>query len=85
MSERCFESGVVERQTPPEGCWFALGLYGERNSFERAEELAVPLRPVGTVETTDDPQLKGRKARGEEMGGPGLENAELMVSGVHPA
>jgi len=56
IAGNCFEPGVVERQTPPEGCWFALGPYDERSPFDRAEELAVPLRTAGTVEVTDDPR-----------------------------
>ena len=30
IAGNCFAPGVVERQTPPEGCWFALGPYDER-------------------------------------------------------
>ncbi len=56
IAGNCFEPGIVERQTPPEGCWFALGPYDERSPFDRVEELAVPLRSAGTVEVTDDPR-----------------------------
>src|ERR1700749_4940156 len=56
IAGNCFEPGVVERQTPPEGCWFALGPYDERSPFDRAEELAAPLRTAGAVEVTDDPR-----------------------------
>jgi 2-dehydropantoate 2-reductase len=56
IAGNCFEPGVVERQTPPEGCWFALGPYDERAPFDRVEELAVPLGSAGAVEVTDDPR-----------------------------
>lgn len=52
IAGNCFEPGVVERQTPPEGTWFALGPYDERSPFDRVEELAVPLRSAGAVEVT---------------------------------
>ena len=56
IAGNCFVPGVVERQTPPEGCWFALGPYDESSPFDRVEELAVPLRTAGAVEVTDDPR-----------------------------
>jgi 2-dehydropantoate 2-reductase len=56
IAGNCFEPGVVERQTPPEGCWFSLGPYDDRTPAERAEELATPLRSAGAVEITDDPR-----------------------------
>jgi 2-dehydropantoate 2-reductase len=57
IAGNCFEPGVIERQTPPEGCWFALGPYDlESTPFDRVEELAVPLRTAGAVEVTDDPR-----------------------------
>jgi 2-dehydropantoate 2-reductase len=56
IAGNCFEPGVVERQTPPEGCWFSLGPYDESTPFDRVEELAVPLRSAGAVEVTDDPR-----------------------------
>jgi 2-dehydropantoate 2-reductase len=56
IAGNCFEPGVVERQTPPEGCWFSLGPYDERTPADRVEELAVPLRSAGAVEVTDDPR-----------------------------
>jgi 2-dehydropantoate 2-reductase len=54
IAGNCFEPGVVERQTPPEGTWFALGPYDELSPFDRVEELAGPLRSAGTVEVTKD-------------------------------
>jgi 2-dehydropantoate 2-reductase len=56
IAGNCFEPGVVERQTPPEGCWFSLGPYDERTPADRIEELAIPLRSAGAVEVTDDPR-----------------------------
>lgn len=56
IAGNCFEPGVIERQTPPSGCWFSLGPYDDRAPAERAEELAVPLRSAGAVEITDDPR-----------------------------
>src|ERR1700729_2898686 len=52
IAGNCFDPGVVERQTPREGTWFALGPYDERSPFDRVEELAVPLRRAGAVEVT---------------------------------
>ena len=49
-----FEPGVVERQTPQSGTWFALGPQSAATPFERAEELAEPLRSAGAVEVTAD-------------------------------
>jgi 2-dehydropantoate 2-reductase len=54
IAGNCFDPGIVERQTPPEGTWFALGPYDESSPAERVEELAVPLRSAGAVEITDD-------------------------------
>jgi 2-dehydropantoate 2-reductase len=54
IAGNCFDPGIVERQTPPSGCWFALGPYDGRTPFDRVEELAVPLRSAGAVEVTED-------------------------------
>src|ERR1700759_349128 len=54
IAGNCFEPGVVERQTPPEGTWFALGPYDESSPFDRVEDLAVPLRSAGAVEVTKE-------------------------------
>jgi len=54
IAGNCFDPGVVERQTRPEGTWFALGPYDERTPADRVEELAVPLRSAGAVEITGD-------------------------------
>src|ERR1700754_1626318 len=52
IAGNCFEPGVVERQTPPEGPGSALAPYDESSPFDRVEELAVPLRRAGAVEVT---------------------------------
>ncbi len=49
-----YEPGTVERQTPVEGTWFALGPHSDASTLNRAEELAVPLRSAGTVDITAD-------------------------------
>ena len=49
-----WQPGVVERQTPRSGTWFALGPQSDGSPFERADELAAPLRSSGTVEITAD-------------------------------
>jgi len=49
-----FEPGVVERQTPQQKSWFAVGPQSEKSPFERVEELAEPLRAAGTVEVRRD-------------------------------
>jgi 2-dehydropantoate 2-reductase len=54
IAGNCFDPGIVERQTPPQGTWFAVGPYDERTPFDRVEELAVPLRSAGAVEVTED-------------------------------
>lgn len=48
-----FDPGVVVRQTPPEGTWFALGCRapGTEASVERVAQI---LRSAGTVEVVDD-------------------------------
>jgi len=53
VSAAMFEPGVVERHTPPEASWFALGA---RNAVaqESAARAAEVLRSAGTVEVVDD-------------------------------
>lgn len=48
-----FEPGTVERQTGPEGTWFALGGY-DGCTRDRVEEAAEILRAAGRVDVTDD-------------------------------
>jgi 2-dehydropantoate 2-reductase len=48
-----FEPGVVNRQTPRSGTWFALGSYDEA-ARGREEEVAEVMRHAGTVEVTED-------------------------------
>lgn len=48
-----WEPGVVERHTPPEGTWFAVGGLDQRTRG-REEEIAALLRSGGTVEIVDD-------------------------------
>jgi 2-dehydropantoate 2-reductase len=45
--------GLVERDTPPERAWFALGAYDPANAH-RVPEVAEILRLAGTVEIFDD-------------------------------
>ena len=47
-----FEPGVVERQTPISGTWFALGAY-DGAARGREEEVAALMRHAGTVEVTE--------------------------------
>ncbi len=53
VSSAMFDPGVVERHTPPESSWFALG---GRNAVahESAARAAEILRSAGTVEVVDD-------------------------------
>lgn len=48
-----FEPGVVNRQTPRSGTWFALGAYDE-SARGREEEVAEVMRHAGAVEVTDE-------------------------------
>jgi 2-dehydropantoate 2-reductase len=48
-----FDPGVVNRQTAPEGTWFALGS-PDGSSADKIEMAADVLRESGTVEVTDD-------------------------------
>lgn len=48
-----FEPGVVERQTPRAGTWFALGSFHE-STRGREAEVAEIMGHAGTVEVTDD-------------------------------
>ena len=66
-----WEPGIVERQTPKSGTWFALGPQSENSPFERAEELAEPLRSAGAVEVT----AKVRSAKWMKL----VANAAEMV------
>lgn len=55
ISGNCYEPGVVERQVAPgQKAWFALGPQSDLSPYDRVEEMAAPLRTVGTVETTAD-------------------------------
>ncbi|HEY1940853.1 MAG TPA: 2-dehydropantoate 2-reductase N-terminal domain-containing protein [Roseiarcus sp.] len=48
-----FVPGVVERQTPPSGTWFAVGAY-DSATVGRESEVAAILRHAGEVEISDD-------------------------------
>ncbi len=48
-----WEPGVVNRQTPRSGTWFALGAYDE-SARGREEEVAEVMRHAGAVEVTDE-------------------------------
>lgn len=53
VSSNMFVPGVVERQSPPERSWFAVGGVNP-GAHARAEEVARVLRAAGTVEVSDD-------------------------------
>jgi 2-dehydropantoate 2-reductase len=53
IAANMFEPGVVNRQSPPSGTWFALGAYDERTQGREAEAAEV-LGHAGTVEISDD-------------------------------
>ncbi|KAB2812711.1 ketopantoate reductase family protein [Pimelobacter simplex] len=53
MASNMFEPGVVNRDTPKETAWFALGAL-DGGPQERAEEVAEILRAAGNVEVVDD-------------------------------
>lgn len=53
VSSNMFTPGVVERQSPREKSWFAIGSMHE-STRGREEELASVLRAAGTVEISDD-------------------------------
>ena len=53
VAANMFEPGVVVRQTPPAGTWFAVGPYDE-TTRGREEEVAEVLRHAGAVEIRDD-------------------------------
>jgi 2-dehydropantoate 2-reductase len=48
-----WEPGVVNRQTPRSGTWFALGAYDDA-ARGREEEVAAVMRHAGAVEVTDE-------------------------------
>jgi 2-dehydropantoate 2-reductase len=54
VSSNMFDPGIVERQAADGAAWFALGPQSDASPFDRADELAIPLRAVGTVEVTRD-------------------------------
>ena len=53
VAANMFEPGVVVRQTPPDGTWFAVGAYDEATRGREAE-IADVLRHAGAVEIRDD-------------------------------
>ncbi len=53
VSSNMFEPGVVERQSPPEKSWFAVGSLSPA-THGRAEAVAHILRAAGTVEVSTD-------------------------------
>jgi 2-dehydropantoate 2-reductase len=53
VSSNMFEPGVVERQSPPEKSWFALGGL-HASTIGREEAVAEILRAAGTVEVSAD-------------------------------
>lgn len=53
VSSNMFEPGVVERQSPPEKSWFAIGSM-HPSTIGREEEAASVLRAAGTVEISTD-------------------------------
>lgn len=53
VSSNMFEPGVVDRQSPPEKSWFAVGAMHPSN-VEREEAVAAVLRAAGTVEVSSD-------------------------------
>lgn len=53
VSSNMFEPGVVERQSPPEKSWFAIGSM-HPSTIGREEEAASVLRAAGTVEISSD-------------------------------
>lgn len=53
VAANMFEPGVVVRQTPKAGTWFAVGPYDEETRGREAE-VAEILRHTGAVETRDD-------------------------------
>lgn len=53
VSSNMFEAGIVERQSPPEKSWFAIGSM-HPSTIGREEEAASVLRAAGTVEISSD-------------------------------
>ena len=53
IASNMFEPGIVDRQTPPSGTWFAIGAY-DSTTRGRETEVVEVLRHAGKVEITDD-------------------------------
>ncbi|MGO9418643.1 ketopantoate reductase family protein [Roseiarcus sp.] len=53
VTSNLFEPGVVVRQTPPKGSWFAIGAV-DPSAEGREDEVAQCLRHAGTVEISED-------------------------------
>lgn len=53
VTSNMFEPGVVERQSPPEKSWFAIGAM-HPSTIGREEEAAAVLRAAGAVEISPD-------------------------------
>jgi 2-dehydropantoate 2-reductase len=53
ITSAMFEPGIVERHSPPDRSWFAVGSLGS-DTRGREEEIGALLRHVGSVEVVDD-------------------------------
>jgi 2-dehydropantoate 2-reductase len=53
IASNMFEPGVVNRQTPPSGTWFAIGAYDSTTQGREAEVVEL-LRHAGKVEISND-------------------------------
>ncbi len=53
IASNMFEPGIVDRQTPPSGTWFAIGAYDSTTRGPETEVVEV-LRHAGKVEISDD-------------------------------
>lgn len=53
VSSMMWEPGVIQRNSPPDRSWFAVGSFDE-STRGREEEVASILRHAGTVEVVDD-------------------------------
>ena len=53
IAANMFEPGIVDRQTPPSGTWFAIGAY-DATTQGRESEVVEILRHAGKVEISDD-------------------------------
>ncbi|MDF2444335.1 MAG: 2-dehydropantoate 2-reductase [Subtercola sp.] len=75
VASNMWEPGIVNRETPPEHAWFAIGGIHPSVDAERLQDVAAALGHAGTVEVSDD-------IRSSKWGKLIVNAAELVPSAI---